>query len=115
MFFSKMNNGYNLVSLLTENELNKIKKNIIILNSTIQDKEKLEEYWQLQNKRILDKKLISLYSNTKLTYRVSKIVSRFVNIKKSNYKLKTMVNTLRCDSHRNRITDIIDNELEKVK
>lgn len=115
VIFCKMTNSCKTVGLLTANELEENKKNLIEINSLIKDNVKLEVYWKLQNKQIVAKKLISIYSNSKFAYKIAKKLSKLIKIKKSNYKLKTMVNTLRCDSHRNRITDIINNELEKIK
>lgn len=106
------NKDFTKVSLVEGEEKQRIIDELITLSSIIEDTEQLEKYWENKNQKFTFQLLNLLKSKSRIEYRLRKKLG-FVRKKLSAYRLNTLLNLTRCESHRERMIQVLENMYNK--
>jgi len=96
------------ICLLEGFEKQRVLRQIEKISSTISNINQFENFWAnyyLQEEKITK---VLLFSNNKFTYRLRKNLP-FMNQRISKYNLINILNLMRCESHRNKCVNILEN------
>jgi poly-gamma-glutamate capsule biosynthesis protein CapA/YwtB (metallophosphatase superfamily) len=104
----RMNRTFDYVDLVENGTKNEIYENIKHINNVIQNSESLHTYWENKHKESLTQmvRLIKSYSITE--YRTRKYIPLLFRNSLGDYKKKILLNMLRCESHRNKLINILE-------
>lgn len=106
----KMSSSFDRISLLQNEEKNDVIEKINQINSIVNDYPKLLQYWKNEDTKAEKKIYWLLKSDSLLEYRFRKYCSLLLKNHLSAFKKNNILNLIRCDSHRNRMIRVLQND-----
>ncbi len=106
----RMSNNFKNVDLPGANDVKNILKQIDEISTLINNELLYIDYWENMDQLGKDRIMRLLKSSSRLEYRLRKYIPVIFNNKVSVYKRNNWLNTTRCDSHRNRLIRILENQ-----
>lgn len=98
---------FDRISIAEGVEKQRILDELNSLSSIIEDADQLEKYWELENEKFSIQLLNLLKSKSRIEYRIRKKIG-FVGKKIPAYRLNTLLNLIRCESHRERLIQVLE-------
>lgn len=105
---TKMSNDQRKVDVLKGIDKEKVLNHINSLTSVIEDALKIEDYWENVFSLETRKMLNLLKSDSHFEFRMRKYFLKFIPPRISNYKLRTLLNLIRCEAHREKLIEIFE-------
>lgn len=107
----KMSSDFRSVDLINnKNEKQLVHNHIKKISSKIEDQDMFNDYWS-KNDNMEKSRIINLLkSDSHLEYRIRKYCPYLFKSSLSKYKALLLLNLIRCESHRNRLIRILENE-----
>ncbi len=103
----KMNNSFTKMELLENEEKIKILTHIKQINEIIEDKKSFDDYWEKEYLKAKIWLFNMIKSNSRFKYRIRKYLPFLFRHRISEYKRNTLLNIVRCESHRNRLIKVL--------
>jgi poly-gamma-glutamate synthesis protein (capsule biosynthesis protein) len=105
----KISSDFRTVDIISGSEKESILNHVNEISTNINNTEYLKEYWDKENERDTERIIRILKSNSFLEYRLRKYLPQLFRSGLNKYKSLNLLNMVRCESHRERLCQILGN------